>query len=410
MIEVRYVGNVGKDGWFAKNYNEVNIFENGFLAEFQVAQANLAANGGKTFKGPGPTPIMDQAFKTSTSSQYVNPTFITDLQQGLAGTMAQTLASSSTYLCSLVGANFTPCQTKGIPGSGTYPINIFEANPFVTGSQISEMGNYASSNYNALQVEFRQNPTHGMQFDVNYTYAKGLGIGEQGSTAAGYYGGRSNSAGGFYTLRNPALNYFPSSFDVRHVMHASGTYDFPFGHGRRFLNQSRIANATVGGWTIGSIIGWQTGEPHLLTGGNSTFNQFDGGLQLHGITAKDLQNSIRPRLVAGHAYVQMLDPKFIQSNGQGANPAYITPNFTPGTIGQLVWLHSPANFNTDLSLTKIVPVFRETNLKLQGEFFNAFNHVSWTGFTTGVTSSTFGTSSSLFAGARQIELRANIQF
>jgi len=410
VIEVRYVGNVGKDGWFAKNYNEVNIVENGFAAEFKVAQANLAANGGKTFKGPGPTPIMDQAFKTSASNQYTNATFITDLQQGEAGRMAQTLASSTTYLCSLVGANFTPCQTNGIPGTGTYPINFFEANPYATGAQISEMGNYASSNYNALQVEFRQNHTHGAQFDVNYTYSKSLGIGEQGSTAVGYYGGRSNSAGGFYTLRNPSLNYFPSSFDVRHVMHGSGTYDLPFGHGRRFLNQNPIANSVVGGWTIGTIVSWQTGEPHLLSGGYETFNQFDGGIQLHGITAKDLQDSVRPRLVPGHAYVQMLDPKYIQPNGQGANPTYITPNTTPGTIGQLIWLHSPPNFNTDLSLTKLVPLFRETNLKLQGEFFNAFNHVSWTGFTTGVTGSTFGTSSSLFAGARQIELRANFQF
>lgn len=408
VIEVRYVGNVSKDGWFAKNYNEVNIFENGFLTDFKNAQANLAASGNKTFKGTNPTPIIDQAF--STSSQYTNATFITDLEQGAAGAFARSLAGSTTYLCALVGANFSPCQTKGIPGAGTYPINFWEANPFTTGGQISEMGNYASDNYNSLQIELRQNPTHGMQFDVNYTFSKSLGIGEQGSTAPGYYGGRSNSAPGFYTVRNPALNYFPTSFDVRQVMHASGTYDFPFGHGRQFLNQNAIANAVVGGWTVGTIVTWETGEPHLLTGGNDTFNQNDGGITLNGITAADLQHSIRPRHVAGKSFVQMLDPKFIQSNGQGANPTYITPNFTPGTIGQLVWLHAPANFNTDMSLTKLIPVYREINFKLQGDFFNVFNHVSWTGFTTGVTSTTFGTSSSLFASARSIELRANIQF
>jgi hypothetical protein len=193
-------------------------------------------------------------------------------------------------------------------------------------------------------------------------------------------------------------------------VHASGTYDLPFGRGRQFFNQNAIANAVIGGWTIGSIISWQTGEPHLLSGGNNTFNQFDGGIQLNGITASDLQHTIRPRHVPGHAYVQMLDPKYIQPNGQGANPQYITPNFTPGTTAQYVWLHSPANFNTDASLTKLVPIYREMNLKLQGDFFNVFNHVSWTGFTTGATSATFGTSSSVFAAARQIEIRANIQF
>ncbi len=70
VIEVRYVGNVSKDQWMTKNYNEVNIFENGFLNEFKAAQANLAASGGKTFKGSNPTPIMDQAFKTAGASAY----------------------------------------------------------------------------------------------------------------------------------------------------------------------------------------------------------------------------------------------------------------------------------------------------------------------------------------------------
>lgn len=413
VLEVRYVGNVSKDQWLAKNYNEINIFENGFLADFKNAQANLALSGNTTFKGPNPTPVMDQAFKTSSSANsYTNSTFIADLEQGQAGAMANTLSGHTSsgipYFCSLVGANFPACAAKGFAGTGSAPINFWEANPYAERSAIYEMGNYGSSNYNALQIEYRQNPTHGMQFDVNYTFSKGLGIGEAGSTAPGYYGGRGNSSPGLYTLRNPGLNYFPSSFDVRHVMHASGTYDFPFGHGRQFLNQSRIANAVVGGWTIGTIIGWQTGEPHLLTGGYDSFNTNDGGITLTNVTTSQLQHSIRARHVAGQSYVQMLDPKYIGTNG--ANLAYISPNTTPGTIGNLVWLHAPANFNTDMSLTKLVPVYREVNLKLQGVFLNAFNHVSWTGFTTGIQSTSFGTSSSLFASARNIELRANVQF
>jgi hypothetical protein len=409
VIEVRYVGNVSKDEWLVKNYNEVNIFENGFLAEFKAAQANVAATG--SIKGPNPTPILDQAFKTSGAGAYKNSTFIKDLQQGLAGSMANSLASNDTYFCSLVGGNFSACGDQGFAGTGTSPINFWQANPYMSGGSILEMGNYGFSNYNALQVDYRQNPTHGMQFDVNYTLSKGLGTSVQGSTAPGYYGGRTNSAGGFITLRNQGLNYFPSAFDVRHVMHASGTYDFPFGHGRRFLNQSRIANAAIGGWTLGSIVTWESGEPYLLSGGTATFNGGgNSGIQLIGVTASQLQHSMTARRVANKGYVEMLDPKYLQSNGS-ANPTYITPNYTPGTIGQLVWLHDPTNFNTDLSLTKLVPVFREVNLKLQGVFLNAFNHTSWVRLNGSVQSTTFGTTSTVFGnGARQIELRANIQF
>jgi len=410
VIEVRYVGNVSKDQWLVKNYNEVNIFENGFLSEFKAAQANLAANGGKSFQGPNPTPIMDQAFKTSGAGAYKNSTFIKDLNQGQAGAMANSLAGNPTYLCSLTGANYPECGQQGFAGSGTYPINFFQANPYMSG--ILEMGNYGFSNYNALQVDFRENPTHGAQFDVNYTFSKGLGTGVQGSTAPGYYGGRSNSAGGFITLRDQGLNYFPSAFDVRHVMHASGTYDFPFGRGRKFLNQSRIANATIGGWTLGTIVTWESGEPHLLSGGTATWNGGgNSGIELIGITAKDLQRSISRHNVPGKGYVQMLDSKYLQANGS-ANPAYITPEYTPGKIGQLVWLHSPTNFNTDLSLTKLVPVYTDrVHLKLQGVFLNAFNHVSWTGMNTSIQSTTFGTTSSIFgSGARQIEVRADLTF
>ena len=57
-IEVRYVGTRGKDAWVTRNYNEQNIIENGFLNEFNLAQANLQANiaagRGSTFAYTGP--------------------------------------------------------------------------------------------------------------------------------------------------------------------------------------------------------------------------------------------------------------------------------------------------------------------------------------------------------------------
>jgi hypothetical protein len=43
-IEVRYVGTLGHDIWQVQNYNEFDIFDNGFIGEFRKAQANLQAN------------------------------------------------------------------------------------------------------------------------------------------------------------------------------------------------------------------------------------------------------------------------------------------------------------------------------------------------------------------------------
>src|SRR5262249_25533082 len=38
VLEIRYVGNHGTDLWRQININEINIFENGFINEFKVAQ------------------------------------------------------------------------------------------------------------------------------------------------------------------------------------------------------------------------------------------------------------------------------------------------------------------------------------------------------------------------------------
>jgi hypothetical protein len=410
VVEARYVGNVSRNQWLVENFNEVNIFENGFLKEFQGAQANLVASGGTTFQGANPTPIMAQAFKTSgLAANYTDGNFINYVKQGQAGAFASALAGNPTYLCSLIGAKFGPCSAQGIPGSGTYPINFFQENPFAAGAGNAELKNSGFSNYNALQVDFRQNSKHGLQFDANYTYSKSLGTSVQGSTAPGYYGGRGNSAPGFYTLRNKGMNYFPSAFDVRNVFHASGTYDFPFGHGKAFLNRSKIANAVVGGWTIGSIVTWASGEPHLFTGGTSTVNGNDSGIALTGVTPSELQKQLHPRFIPGKPYVSLFDPKYInQASGQ-ANTAYISPASTPGQFGRLLWLHDPSNFNTDISLTKLIPIESSINLKVQGVFLNAFNHVSWFGMDTGVQDGTFGSTSGT-SGARQVEIRANLQF
>ena len=423
LLEVRYVGNVAKDQWLAKNYNEVNIFENGFLKDFQAAQANLAASGGTTFQGSNPTPILSQAFAaTGAAANFTNGQFITWLNQGQAGAFAADLAGNSSYLCSLV-STFTGCNVVGSPATGTYPINFLQANPFAAGQSILEMTNAGYSNYNALQIDFRQRLNHGMQFDANYTWAHSLENNVQGSITPGYYGGggngnSGNSSPGYYTLRNTHLNYFPSSFDIRQVFHLSGTYDLPFGHKQPFFNTNPIANAVIGGWTIGTILTRESGDPHLFVGGGTgnnffnqeTVNQNDSGIVLTGVSRSDLQKqiSVRPG-VAGSGRVSLFDPKYVSSAGQ-ANTQYIGPETTAGQFGALMWLHAPKWISTDMAITKVIPLHREMNFSIQGEFINVFNHVAWAGMDTGVQDDIFGTTASTANGPRNIEIRGNLRF
>ncbi len=417
VLEVRYNGNRTVHQWMQINPNETNIFENGFLAEFKKAQANLALGGGKTFSDAGSankTPIMDAAFGGAGTANFSATQFINYLVNGQVGTFANQLAgnnnSTPSYFCHLVGTNFAPCAaTGGFAGAGAgYPINFFQANPYQAGAGTNWMTDAGYSNYNALQVELRQANWHGLQGDLNYVWSKTLGLG----AASGDY---TASSGALYTLRNLRLSYTPSSFDIRQVTHAYGTYDLPFGKGKAFLSNGNMMNRLVGGFSVGTVITYQTGAPFRVTGGYATFNaSADGGVTLNGVTPSQLQAAVGVHRVPGRTTANLIDPKYLStSTGGTANYSYLAPNTTPGTIGNILFLHGPTAFAQNLALTKLIPIKERLSFNLQGEFINVWNHPVFGntfGSTTGSVQSTSFSSAGVTNAPRTIELRANFIF
>ena len=161
---------------------------------------------------------------------------------------------------------------------------------------------------------------------------------------------------------------------------------------------------------MGIILTRQTGDPHLFNGGTQTVNTNDGGITLNGVTVSQLESQIKVRRgPAGSGLVNLFDPKFISSSGQ-ANTQYISPNFNAGKFGTLMWLHGPKWINTDLQVSKVIPIHGEMNFTLQAAFLNAFNHVAWAGMDTGVQDGVFGTTSGTANGPRNIEIRGNFRF
>ena len=418
VLEVRYTGNRSVHQWIQLDPNEVNIFENGFLKEFQNAQANLAINtaqgvsdsfANNGYPGQHALPIMTQA-----GVSFTDGGFIHDLQTGQAGLFAATLAGGNgagpAYLCNLIGsANFSPClpYTGNSPMAGAYPINFFTANPFADaalGDQnaIGLMTDAGFGNYHGLQVDFREKPWHGAQFDVNYTWSHTLGV-QPGNSWTGSFN--------LFTMRDLRLSYGPTLFDYRHVVHANGTYDLPFGKDRRFLNHGRIADRVAGGWTLGTIVTLQTGAPFQAMGEYLTMNDYgDGGITLSGVTASQLNRSVGVHRT-GQTFANALNPQYLASNGTGggANPNFINPNTVPGIIGYHPWLYGPGSFSQDLAITKSIPIRENIRFTLQGEFLNVWNHPPWGYLDSGVQDYAFG-DVWVNNGSRNIELRANIEF
>src|SRR5215469_6049487 len=428
VIEIRYQGNRSVHQWVKLNPNEVNIFENGFLAEFKLAQQNLTinrANGkGNTFAdnglpGQSALPILTAAFTNPTGldpAGFSNGTFIGYLQNGRAGDFASDLAGSSTYLCNLVGsADFSPCGFNGVnPGHG-YPINFFQANPYNAGKATGYLSDPGFGDYHALQVDWRQRQWHGVQFDANYTWSHTLGV-QPGDTWTGSFR--------LFTMRNLRQSYGPTLFDVRHVFHANGTYDLPFGKGKAMANRGGVVDQVVGGWNIGTILTYQTGLPSQLIGGFRTtngpaatpfgdgprgFDLGDGGVVLNGITVSQLQSSVGVYSAPGKTYAFGFDP---------SKRSLLMGNTTPGVSTGNPYIYGPHEFFQDLAITKTFHIRENLRFTFQSEFENVWNHPVWGSPNTQVQSTSFGRSSVirtlqnglLRQGERQIGFRANIEF
>lgn len=401
-IAIRYNGNITRHQWLAMDINEVNIFENGFLDEFKNAQANLQINraaGVNSFANLGLPGQVNLPIMNAAGVSFTNPTFINNLQNGQAGSFAETLATNRDYFCNMVGTSFEPCGGSYGAGAG-YPINFWMANPFAIGSWTgaSYMSDEGYSNYNGLQLEFRQREWHGLNMTANYTLSKTMGV----STAGDWTGGFSQ-----FTLRDLDSSYGPLSTDRTHVVHVNATYDLPFGRDRQWLHNG-VLEKIAGGWTISTIVTFQSGRPFRIAGNNNTFNnERDGGILLHGITPDDIQDQVGLYFNAdGQPY--FLPPDWVaQVKADGT----ITSNDVPGTWGQIFYLHGPHQTYTDIGISKSVPITGSVRFRFQMEMLNAFNHPVFEQDSTSLASTRFGRGR-LVPGSdsRRIEFRGNIEF
>ena len=165
VLDVRYVGNHSVGLWRQINLNEVNIFENGFLNEFKVAQNNLAIAqrtnpnstnfGNQGLPGQAGLPIM-----TAAGISTNDTTFATNLQRGQAGTFANSIATTASRMTNLRNAG--------------YAANLFTVNPTTVNSGSFLVTNGGSSTYNALQVEMRRRMASGLLVQGSYAWSKSI--------------------------------------------------------------------------------------------------------------------------------------------------------------------------------------------------------------------------------------------
>src|SRR6185437_14218360 len=135
------------------------------------------------------------------------------------------------------------------------------------------------SNYNALQLRLQKRISSGVSFQFNYAYSKSLDTG----TGNGHGSGVDIYQSAF----DPALNYGPSNFDVRHTLVGQVVYEVPYGHGRQHVLHG-IADGVVGGWTLSTLFQWHTGAPFTPVVLGSIRNSIDPGMRAGTLFANQI--------------------------------------------------------------------------------------------------------------------------
>ena len=442
VVEVKYVGNQAHHSWRTSNLNEVNIYENGFLGSFQAAQNNLAIANGTTVAAmsapsytlkstnfgnqglPGQVaiPFFDNVFGAlgsqpaiAAGSGYSSTTFATNLKNGAAGGMANTLATNSTYMCHMFGTNFLPCgQRLGFNAPGAYPINFFLTNPFSAGT-LNYLDDTGWHSYNGLQTQVTKRLSRGLVWQGYYTFSKGL---------TNLATSNSNQALNWTTLRNPSLDRGPSNYDIRHVFQNTGTYDLPIGKGRKLNLTNKWVDSLLGGWNLGNVLTIRSGLPVKLTSGASAFNTVNGndpGIMLApGVSLSQIQGMM-VNTQAANTSRYTLDRSLIGADGRANTQYFITPT-TAGVWGNAIYVYNKNAFAWDASITKSFKIRERGKLAIWAGATNLLNHPTWglvspiaalsgTNVSTmNIQSTTFGQATGPNNSSRNMQFRGTFSF
>jgi carboxypeptidase family protein/TonB-dependent receptor-like protein len=391
-LEVRYVGTRARENWQTVNYNEFNIWDNGFIQEFRAAQANLQANiaagRGNTFAytgAPGtlPLPVFLAFFNGQPASQAGNTAAYTGTnwtRQAYLNYLAIRNPNPFGFASASTNAN-----TPGILGDATLrdnaakgglPANYFLVNPdLLGGAQVAQSIGYQK--YNSLQVEVRRRLANGLQASGSYVY------GHQ------YVSQLETLRRSLFYLRDTG-----TPGDLTHQWKANVVYDLPFGQGRHFgSNVSGVVDRIIGGWQFGWTA--QMHDGRLIDLGN---------VRVVGMSTDDVQKAFKLRFDDSGRKVYMFPQDIIDQtinafnvsatsstgySGPAPTGRYFAPANGPDCIEldngadygdcgvRSLVVHGPFFQQHDLRVSKRTRVIGRTDVEFAFEMLNAFNQANF---------------------------------
>jgi hypothetical protein len=291
----------------------------------------------------------------------------------------------------------TTCQADRNYQPLYYPQNTIGNDGAI--ASVGTVGSFGSSSYHSMQAFVQKGVTHGLMFQMAYTYAHAL---DNGSSFENAGFGESGTRG--YNQFDPALNYGDSAFDVRNRFVFSPVYVIPKFSGSDYSAK----NIALSGWEISGILTLASGFPYDISyaGGTSRSLWCSAGVNFYAC----------PDVPQQLSQITLGNPRVRNGNGYSTYITNGTTAFTAEPLGSFGNVHrdpyhGPGLNNTNMILAKnfIISSERGISLQLRMESDNVFNHTQFSNPTSTYGSSIFGQITGGAAG-RQSQLATKIYF
>jgi len=275
-------------------------------------------------------------------------------------------------------------------------------------SSLYAWSSIGTSSYNALQLVARHPMSHGLSFDLNYTFSKSI---DMGSAVERSNYVSSDSFGGSAAIQNswnPKLNKSVSDFDTKHLVSLDWVYQLPVGRGKKFLgNSGRIMDAALGQWSFSGLSRWASGLPFSIyePGYTTNWELSSATVQTGNVKVKKHMRNGVPQVFAG-------DTADTINSGMYAGGPLRLPY--AGEAGQRNKYRGDGYIDVDSTVSKVWTLPAQMKLKFAAEVYNIANNVRFDdsplNLGTSLGQSTLGIYSGTLSTYRRMQFGLRLDF
>ncbi len=360
---------------------------------------NPAFNLSGGFPSYPAAPVLNPAIRNNSSVDYITPGFgkppmvqswsfqvqqqlATDLivSLGYVGNKAQNLRSAA----AAGSYNNFPLQdlslgqnllSSSVGSAAANAAGILAPYPGFTGSVGDALRHYPQyrrfntdcclendgmSTFNALEAMLQRRFHAGLNVQLSYTWSKTI------SDADSLLPGQNAGGGVYQNPYNLKLEKSISSQDIPQNFVGSFIYELPFGKGKRFFDHG-IGNVVLGGWQIGSILRYESGQPlpfYCATG----VPGWDDCFRFNPVPGQPVYNPA----VNQPGYNPLNTPYLNNNYFADPNPNPNAP-ISFGQLSRVTGFRMQPFYNEDVNLSKRFSFTETISLEVRADAFNVAN-------------------------------------